>query len=140
VRRVLEAARAAGVVETIEALPDGFDTQIGENGATLSGGERQRLAIARAVYRDPEILILDEATASLDRSSVQRVRGMMKEQRARGRTVIVIAHDLDLVADADHIVVMRGGAVAEEGTHADLVSRRGAYRALWDSRSVGRVA
>jgi len=140
VGRVLEAARAAGVVETIEALPDGFDTQIGENGATLSGGERQRLAIARALYRDPEILILDEATASLDRSSVQRVRGMMKEQRARGRTVIVIAHDLDLVADADHIVVMRGGAVAEEGTHADLVSRRGSYCALWDSRSAGRVA
>ena len=140
IMRVLQAARAAGVVETIERLRDGFDTQIGENGATLSGGERQRLAIARALYRDPEILILDEATASLDRASVQRVRGMMKEQRARGRTVIVIAHDLDLVADADHIVVMQGGAVAEEGTHADLVGRRGAYRALWESRSVGRVA
>ncbi|HJR67063.1 MAG TPA: peptidase domain-containing ABC transporter [Gemmatimonadaceae bacterium] len=140
VKRVLHAAREAGIVEMIDGLPAGLDTELGENGATLSGGERQRLAIARALYRDPEILILDEATSSLDGPSVLRVRQMVEERRARGRTVIVIAHNLDLVIDADHIVVMRRGMVMEEGSHGDLVSRRGAYHALWESRGLGRVA
>jgi ATP-binding cassette, subfamily C, bacteriocin exporter len=140
VGRAVEAARVAGITETIERLPAGFDTELGENGATLSGGERQRLAIARALYRDPDILILDEATSSLDRPSVLRVRRMVEERRARGRTVIIIAHHLDLVVDADHIVVMREGTVAEQGTHADLVSGRGAYRSLWESQWVERVA
>ncbi len=139
-RRVLEAARAAGIVDMIDRLPAGVDTELGENGATLSGGERQRLAIARALYRDSEILILDEATSSLDGPSVQRVRQLTEERRARGRTVIVIAHSPDLVIGADHIVVMRDGIVVEEGTHADLISRRGAYHALWEGRSLGRVA
>ena len=140
VRRALEAARAAGIAEMIERLPAGLDTELGENGATLSGGERQRLAIARALYCDPQILILDEATSSLDGHSIARVRRMMLERRDRGRTVIVIAHHLDLAIDADHVIVMRDGVVAEEGTHADLISRRGAYRSLWDSRSLARVA
>ena len=140
VRRVLEATREAGIGEIVEGLPAGLDTELGENGARLSGGERQRLAIARALYRNSEILILDEATSSLDGPSVTAVRRMIEERRARGRTVIVIAHNLDLVRDADHIVVMRGGMVAEEGAHADLVGRRGAYRSLWDSRTLGRVA
>ena len=138
--RALDAARAAGIADAIERLPAGFDTELGENGATLSGGERQRLAIARALYRDPEILILDEATSSLDAASVVRVRRMTQERRARGRTVIVIAHQLDMVVEADHIVVLREGAVVEQGTHADLVSRRGAYRSMWDSRWVKAVA
>ena len=138
--RALDAARAAGIAESIERLPAGFDTELGENGATLSGGERQRLAIARALYRDPEILILDEATASLDATSVVCVRRMVQERRARGRTVIVIAHHLDMVADADHIVVLRDGAVVEDGTHADLIGRRGAYRSMWEGRSTERVA
>jgi ATP-binding cassette, subfamily C, bacteriocin exporter len=140
VRRALEAARAAGIAETIDRLPAGFDTELGENGMTLSGGERQRLAIARALYRDPQILILDEATSSLDGRSVARVRRMMVEQRERGRTVIVIAHHLDLAVDADHVVVLREGTVVEEGTHADLIGRRGAYRSLWESRSLKSVA
>jgi ABC-type bacteriocin transporter len=138
--RALEAARAAGIADVIERLPAGFDTELGENGATLSGGERQRLAIARALYRDPEILILDEATSSLDAASVIRVRRLTQERRARGRTVIVIAHQLDIVVEADHIVVLREGAVIEQGTHVDLVGRRGAYRAMWETRSVERVA
>lgn len=140
VRRALEATQAAGISEIVEHLPAGLDTELGENGARLSGGERQRLAIARALYRDSEILILDEATSSLDGPSVTAVRRMIEERRARGRTVIVIAHNLDLVRDADHIVVMRGGMVAEEGAHADLIGRRGAYQSLWDSRTLGRVA
>lgn len=140
VRRILEAAQAAGIAEMIDRLPAGLDTELGENGATLSGGERQRLAIARALYRDPEILILDEATSSLDGPSVMAVRRMTEERRARGRTVIVIAHNLDLVRDAEHIVVMREGMVVEEGSHADLVGRRGAYHSLWESRALDRVA
>jgi ATP-binding cassette subfamily B protein len=140
VQHMLDAMREAGIAETVARLPHGWDTVLGENGATLSGGERQRLAIARALYRDPEILILDEATSSLDGPSVLRVRRMTEARRARGLTVIVIAHNLDLAASADHIVVMRQGAVVEQGRHADLVSRHGAYRSLWDSRSLERVA
>jgi ATP-binding cassette subfamily B protein len=140
VRRVLDATRAAGIAEMIEHLPVGLDTELGENGAMLSGGERQRLAIARALYHDSEILILDEATSSLDGPSVMAVRRMTADRRARGRTVIVIAHNLDLVRDADHIIVMRGGMVVEEGSHADLVGRRGVYQSLWESRTLDRVA
>ena len=138
--RALDAARAAGIADVIERLPDGFETELSENGGSLSGGERQRLAIARALYRDPEILILDEATSSLDAVSVGRVRCLAQERRARGRTVIVIAHELDMVIDADHIVVLRDGAVVQQGTHADLVSRSGAYRSMWESLRVQRVA
>ena len=102
--------------------------------------ERPSLGIARALYRDPQILILDEATSSLDGHSVAQVRRMMLARRDAGRTVIVIAHHLDLAIDADHVIVMREGAVVEEGTHADLISRRGPYRSLWESRSLERVA
>lgn len=140
VARALDAAHAAGIAAAIERMPAALDTELGENGATLSGGERQRLAIARALYRDPEILVLDEATSFLDAASVVRVRRMTQARRARGRTVVVIAHDLNMVAEADHIVVLCEGAVAEQGTHADLLSRRGAYRSMWESRSVERVA
>jgi ATP-binding cassette subfamily B protein len=138
--RALDAAKAAGIAGAIERLPAGLDTELAENGATLSGGERQRLAIARALYRDPEILILDEATSSLDAASVVRVRRLTQELRARGRTVVVIAHHLDMVIEADHIVVLREGAVVEQGTHAELLNRRGTYRSMWESRSVERVA
>jgi ATP-binding cassette subfamily B protein len=138
--RALDAARAAGIAEVIERLPLGVETEVGENGSTLSGGERQRLAIARALYRDPEILILDEATSSLDATSVLRVRRMIQERRARARTVIVIAHHLDMVIEADHIIVLREGAIVEQGTHADLLSRRGAYRSMWESRVGERAA
>ena len=140
VGRALEAARAAGIAESIERLPAGWDSELGENAVNLSGGERQRLAIARALYRDPQILILDEATSSLDGHSVARVRRTMLARRDTGRTVVVIAHHLDLAIDADHVIVMREGAVVEEGTHADLLSRHGPYRALWESRSLERVA
>ena len=138
--RALEAARAAGIDESIERLPAGWASELGENAVNLSGGERQRLALARALYRDPEILILDEATSSLDAHSVARVRRTMLARRDAGRTVIVIAHHLDLAIDADHVIVMREGGVVEEGTHTDLMGRRGPYRALWESRSLERVA
>ena len=139
-RRALDAARAAGIAEWVERLPAGWDTELGENAVNLSGGERQRLALARALYRDPEILILDEATSSLDGHAVARVRRTMLARRDAGRTVIVIAHHLHLAIEADHVIVMREGAVVEQGTHADLIGRNGPYRSLWESRSLERVA
>ena len=138
--RATAAAQSAGFSDVIDRLPGGFDTELGENGATLSGGERQRLAIARALYRDPEILILDEATSSLDAACVRRVQQMIRERRARSRTIIVIAHHLDMVAEADHIIVLHAGMVVEQGTHTDLVRGEGTYRAMWETRIVHRVA
>jgi ATP-binding cassette subfamily B protein len=138
--RAIEAARSAGFLDVIDRLPASFDTELGENGATLSGGERQRLAIARALYRDPEILILDEATSSLDAACVGRVQQMIRERRARGQAIIVIVHHLDMLAEADHIVVLHAGMVVEQGTHAELVRRDGSYRSMWEARTVHRVA
>lgn len=138
--RALEAARAAGILHVIERLPAGFDTELGEHGATLSGGERQRMAIARALYRDPPILIMDEATSSLDAASVAGVRQLVQERRQRGHTVIVIAHELSMVLEADQIIVLREGAVVEQGTHADLIGRQGAYWSMYRNRQLDRVA
>jgi ABC-type multidrug transport system fused ATPase/permease subunit len=129
--RVMAVAGLLGITAFVEALPGGFHTPLGENGASLSGGERQRLAIARALYRDPQVLILDEATSSLDSVSERFVQRAIHRARAQGKTVIVIAHRLSTVMHADHIAVLAGGAVVEEGTHAELIRRGGAYRRLW---------
>ena len=128
---VAEAARAAHCMEFIERLPQGFDTMLGENGAALSGGERQRLSIARALLKDAPVILLDEATASLDPENetlIQRAVGAL----CAGKTVIVIAHRLRTIANADKIVVLDDGNIVEEGTHDDLVSSNGLYRHLWD--------
>lgn len=128
---VAEAARAAHCMEFIERLPQGFDTMLGENGAALSGGERQRLSIARALLKDAPVVLLDEATASLDPENetlIQRAVGTL----CAGKTVIVIAHRLRTIANADKIVVLDEGNIVEEGTHDDLVSSNGLYRHLWD--------
>lgn len=127
---IVEAAKKANAHGFIERLPHGYDTVVGDRGLKLSGGERQRLAIARALLRDPEILIFDEATSALDTQSEAEVRTAM-ELAARGRTVIVIAHRLSTVVRADRIVVLDGGRVVEEGRHTDLVSRKGLYAALY---------
>ncbi len=126
---VEDAARTARAHDFISALPDGYETVVGERGTTLSGGQRQRIAIARALLRDPPILILDEATSALDTESERLVQGAMK-RLLEGRTVFVIAHRLSTIRRADLIVVVDGGRVAQQGTHATLMEEDGLYRRL----------
>jgi subfamily B ATP-binding cassette protein MsbA len=125
------AARAALAHDFILQMPKGYDTQIGERGQRLSGGERQRMAIARAILKNPPILILDEATSALDSESelyVQRALGNLME----GRTVFVIAHRLSTVRSADRIVVIQNGEIQEKGTHQELLDRGGLYQRLYE--------
>jgi ATP-binding cassette, subfamily B, bacterial MsbA len=128
---VIEAARAALAHDFILRLPEGYDTMIGERGLRLSGGERQRIAIARALLKNAPILILDEATSSLDTESEALVQGAL-QNLISGRTVFVIAHRLTTVRHADRIVVLEGGCVADSGTHEDLLTRLGTYRKLYE--------
>lgn len=127
---LVRAAEIAGILKFIKSLPDGFDTEVGERGVTLSGGQRQRIAIARAVVRDPRILIMDEATSSLDALIEQQVQIAMKKAM-EGRTSIVIAHRLSTIRDADSIAVLSGGKLVEQGTHEDLLSIKGHYYKLF---------
>ena len=124
---VRAAAEAANCGEFIRRLPQGYDTPIGENGAKLSGGERQRISIARALLKNAPIVLLDEATASLDVENETKVQGALSRLLA-GKTVLVIAHRMRTVAGADHIVVLENGHVAEQGTPAELMERGGLYR------------
>ena len=129
--RIHQAALAAHAAEFIERLPLKYETPIGESGSTLSGGQRQRLAIARAVIKDPAILILDEATSSLDSESEQAIQKAIEEFIV-GRTTIVIAHRLSTVKRADRILVVDAGQIVEQGPHADLMAKNGLYRRLYD--------
>lgn len=131
---ILDAAKLAGIHDVIQALPQGYDTVIGDQGMRLSGGQRQRLAIARALLRDPEILILDEATSALDNRTENWVHDAMR-RFGTGRTVIMIAHRLSTIEHADHVIVLRQGQVAEAGTLDSLRQSHGAYAAL----AAGRV-
>ena len=131
IRRIIGICQQLGILDFVEKLPNGFATQLGERGAGLSGGQKQRLAIARALYRDPEILILDEATSSLDTVSEQYVQRTIQQLRAAGKTVVLIAHRLSTVMHADKIVVLAGGRLMEEGTHYELLASEGAYHQLW---------
>jgi subfamily B ATP-binding cassette protein MsbA len=124
------AARAAAAHDFIMALPQGYDTRVGEAGVILSGGQRQRLAIARAVLKDAPILLLDEATSALDTESERQVQAALR-RLAAGRTTLVIAHRLSTVVDADRILVIEGGRVVEAGDHARLLAADGAYARLW---------
>ena len=126
---MIHAARIANAEEFIEQLPEGFDTMIGERGVKLSGGQRQRLAIARAVLRDAPILILDEATSSVDTETEKLIQQAL-ERLMEGRTTVVIAHRLSTIRNADQIVVLQDGQIEDGGTHEQLMARDGTYRAL----------
>jgi ATP-binding cassette subfamily B protein/subfamily B ATP-binding cassette protein MsbA len=124
------AAKVANADQFVQRLPHGYDTVVGERGATLSGGERQRLAIARAVLKEPAILILDEPTSSLDAQTEALVFEAL-QRLTSGRTTLVIAHRLSTVKRADTIVVLEHGRVVEQGTHVELVSAGGPYAQMW---------
>ena len=129
--RIVAAARAANADEFIRELEDGYDTVIGERGATLSGGQRQRIAIARALIRDAPILILDEPMTGLDVESEGKVREALDRLMA-GKTSLMITHDLPSIADADLVLLLEEGRIADRGTHAELVARSGRYRQLYE--------
>lgn len=129
--RIINICKELGLVNFIEQLPEGFATYIGEHGVNLSGGQRQRLAIARALYRNPEVLILDEATSSLDSASEQFVQDTISRLREQGKTIIIIAHRLSTIMDADKIIVLENGNLIEEGNHKSLLLKDGKYSELW---------
>jgi len=129
--RILEICKQVGILDFIESLPMGFNTNVGENGVQLSGGQRQRLAIVRALYRNPEILVLDEATSSLDSESEKSIKQIVSHLKEQGKTVILIAHRLGTVMNADEIFVLKEGKLVEQGTHSALVAAGGEYAGFW---------
>jgi len=126
-----KAARAANAIDFINELPDGFDTIIGEKGSKLSGGQKQRLSIARAIFKNPKILILDEATSSLDSESEQKVKNAI-DNLVKDRTVIVIAHRLSTVINSDKILVFEKGTIIDSGKHSELIDRSSVYKKLYE--------
>ncbi len=129
-----EAAQRAQLLEFIDRLPKGWETRVGERGVKLSGGERQRVGIARAILKNPAILVLDEATSALDSATEQDVQGAL-EEAAKGRTTLMVAHRLSTVAGADEIIVLDEGKIVERGTHRELLDRAGLYADLWSRQS-----
>lgn len=129
-----DAAQRAQLLEFIDKLPKGWETRVGERGVKLSGGERQRVGIARAILKNPAILVLDEATSALDSATEQEVQGALDEA-AKGRTTLMVAHRLSTVAGADEIIVLSEGKIVERGTHRELLDRAGLYADLWSRQS-----
>lgn len=134
--KVIAVCEKLGMTKFIEQLPHGFNTYLGENGASLSGGQQQRIAIARALYRDPEILILDEATSSLDSLAETFVQNTMRIMREESKTVIVIAHRLSTIHLAQRIIVLDNGEVVQDGTFADLSDIDGPFRTMWQHQTI----
>jgi ATP-binding cassette subfamily B protein len=133
---VVEAAKQAHCHEFITTLPQGYETFVGERGVKLSGGERQRVAIARALLKNAPILVLDEATSSLDSESESLIQDALKTLM-KNKTVIVIAHRLSTVMSMDRIIVIDGGSIADQGTHAELLAKDGIYQKLWSIQAGG---
>ena len=134
---VLNAARLANCDEFVRGLPNGYDTVIGENGSELSGGERQRISIARAFLKDAPIILLDEATASLDVENETKVQGALS-RLIKNKTVMVIAHRMRTVAGANKIVVLSDGGVAEQGSPAELMQRGGIFAEMVQLQTEGQ--
>ncbi|WP_282093286.1 ABCB family ABC transporter ATP-binding protein/permease [Epibacterium ulvae] len=136
---IIQAAKDAQIHEFIVALPDGYDTQVGERGLKLSGGEKQRVGIARTLLKNPPILLLDEATSALDTDTEQEIKDALS-RAGQGRTVITIAHRLSTIAEADLIVVLEQGEIAEAGTHEALLQKEGRYAHLWQRQHTDQDA
>ena len=133
-KKIEAAAKIANAFEFIKELPEGFDTNIGDAGGKLSGGQKQRLSIARAVLKNPPIMILDEATSALDTESEKLVQTAL-ENMMKNRTSIVIAHRLSTIQNADTIAVMQKGIIVEQGTHQELLNHKGVYQKLVEMQS-----
>ena len=136
---VAEAAKRAEIYDDIMAMPDGFDTYVGERGTLLSGGQKQRVAIARIFLKNPPILILDEATSALDSVTESRIQHSFDELAA-GRTTLIIAHRLSTIRKAHRILVVQDGVIAEQGTHEELLAKNGAYARLYHTQNLGELA
>jgi subfamily B ATP-binding cassette protein MsbA len=132
-KKIIDAATAAYVMEFVDKMPDRLDSLVGEKGVRLSGGQRQRIAIARALYKDAPILILDEATSSLDTESERQVQAAM-QLLMKNRTTLVIAHRLSTIEHADQIVVLAQGKAVETGTHTELLALNGIYASLYHTQ------
>ena len=132
--RVIQICKLLDIMKFIEALPLGFDTYIGENGVTVSGGQKQKIAIARALYQDPEVLIMDEATSSLDSSAEQAIQGAILTLKAKGKTVILITHRIINLSFADRIIFLENGKLIEQGKPSELMNSNGAYRNLFNKQ------
>jgi len=137
IQRIIMLSKKLGITDFAEKLPYGFETQVGENGAMLSGGQKQRISIARALYRNPEILLMDEATSALDTHSETIVKQVIDEFKVLGKTIIIIAHRLSTIANADTILVLKDGAIVELGNHNQLIDLKGEYYNLWNKQSLG---
>ncbi|CAA0173924.1 putative ABC export transporter, fused inner membrane and ATPase subunits [Tenacibaculum maritimum] len=131
---IMDICKSIGILEFIENLPNGFNTYLGENGATLSGGQKQRIAIARALYKNPEVLVLDEATSSLDSTSENYIQKAIERLRQNNKTIIIIAHRLSTIINANEIVVLEKGVVLEQGNHKELYVKKGQYYNLWQQQ------
>jgi ATP-binding cassette subfamily B protein len=136
--RIVRAAELAGADDFIRALPDGYDTMLGEHGFSLSGGQRQRLAIARAILADPRVLILDDATSAVDPSKEHEIRAALNEVM-QGRTTLIIAHRPATIALADRVVLLHDGRAVDQGTHDELLERSELYRAVLAQAEAGEV-
>jgi ATP-binding cassette subfamily B protein len=134
IQKIIKICKQIDILEFIENLPNGFNTWLGENGASLSGGQKQRIAIARALYRNPEVLILDEASSNLDSESEYHIKETIKSLQQQGNTVIMIAHRLSSLDETDEIVVLENGKLIEQGTHQELYNKKDKYYNLWQKQ------